>query len=164
MTITRIHITVGSRIRLLRKQAGLTICQLAEMAGIDGGFITCIETGKKTPSLRTLAKIAGALNVPLVDIFSDQEFKVENVYDHQVASQILAILNGKPPEEREQFLAVLKTLKNRKILSAIFQILHSGKRTRRLIRTGGPKSKTPAQQSAGSACPADLIKHKAGTD
>ena len=130
--MNRLHITVGTRIRFLRKQAGLTICQLAEMAGIDGGFINCIETGKKTPSLRTLEKIAKALNVPVVDIFSDQEVKVDNIYDHQVASQILAILSGKPLKEREQFLAVLKTLKNKETLSAIFQILHSGNRTRRL--------------------------------
>ena len=133
--MNRLHITVGARIRFLRKQAGLTLCQLSEMAGLDGGFLNCIETGKKTPSLRTLAKIAGALNVPVMDIFSDQELKVENIYGHQVTSQILAILNGKPPEEREQFLAVLKTLKNRETLAAIFQILHSGKRTRRLSRT-----------------------------
>ena len=135
MTMNRLHITVGNRIRFLRKQAGFTICQLAEMAGIDGGFTNCIETGKKTPSLRTLAKIANALNVPIIDIFADQRFKVDNILDHQVSNQIRAILNGKPQKEREKFLAVLKTLKNRDTLAAIFEILRTGNRTRRLIRT-----------------------------
>lgn len=126
------HLNIGARIRFLRKQAGLTLNQLAEMADIDGGFINCIENGKKTPSLRTLVKIAGALNVSIVDIFSEQDF-VKDVFDHQVSSQVRAILKGKPQQEREKFLAVLKTLKKREILSAMFDILHTGNRARRLV-------------------------------
>lgn len=133
--MNQVNITVGTRIRSLRRQAGLTISQLAEMAGIDGGFINCIENGKKTPSLRTLAKVAKALNVPIMDIFSGQEFKVDNVYDHQVSSQIRAILKGKPQDEKEKFLTVLKTLKNKEILSAFFEILRTGPRGRRQFST-----------------------------
>lgn len=133
--MNQMNITVGTRIRFVRKQAGLTISQLAEMAGIDGGFITCIENGKKTPSLRTLTKITKALNVSVVDIFADQELQVANIFDHQVFSQIRAILKGKPQEDREKFLAVLKTLKNKETLSAVFKILHTGNRARRLIQT-----------------------------
>lgn len=126
------YLNIGVRIRFLRKQAGLTLNQLAEMADIDGGFINCIENGKKTPSLRTLVKIAAALNVSIVDIFSEQDF-VKDVFDHQVSSQVRAILKGKPQQEREKFLAVLKTLKKREILSAMFDILHTGNRARRLV-------------------------------
>lgn len=125
------HIAVGTRIRFLRKQAGLTICQLAEMAGVDGGFVNCIENAKKTPSLRTLAKLAKALDVPMVEMFTERAQEAENIFDHQISSQIRAILNGKPREEREKFLAVLKTLKNKETLSAIFEILRMGNRTRR---------------------------------
>lgn len=127
------HLNIGGRIRFLRKQAGLTLNQLAEMADIDGGFINCIENGKKTPSLRTLVKIARALNVSVVNIFAEDDFKVKDVFDHQVSSQVRAILKGKPQQEREKFLAVLKTLKNREILSAMFDILHTGNRGRRPV-------------------------------
>lgn len=127
------HLNIGGRIRFLRKQAGLTLSQLAEMADIDGGFINCIESGKKTPSLRTLVKIARALNASIVDIFSEDDFKVKDVFDHQVSSQVRAILKGKPQQDREKFLAVLKTLKNREILSAMFDILHNGNRARRPV-------------------------------
>jgi len=126
------HLNIGGRIRFLRKQAGLTLSQLAEMADIDGGFINCIENGKKTPSLRTLVKIAKGLNVSVVAIFSGLDLEVKDVLDHQVSSQVRAILKGKPQQEREKFLAVLKTLKNREILSAMFDILHTGNRGRRL--------------------------------
>jgi transcriptional regulator with XRE-family HTH domain len=127
------HLDIGDRIRFLPKQAGLTLNQLAEMADIDGGFINCIENGKKTPSLRTLGKIARALNVSIADIFSEHDFKVKDVFDHQVSSQVRAILKGKPQQEREKFLAVLKTLQNKGILSAVFDILHTGNRGRRLV-------------------------------
>ena len=125
---------LGSRIKALRKQAGLTISQLAELADMDSGFLNYIENGKKAPSLNTLSKIAKALNVSLSEIFSAQIFKPENAFDHQVASQVRAILNGKSQEEKEKFLAVLKGLKNGEILSAIFKILRTANRTGRLTQ------------------------------
>ena len=130
----QLRIIVGTRIRHLRKQAGLTICQLSEISGVDGGFINCIERGKKTPSLNTLLKITNALHVNIISAFSNQGPKIEEPYDYQVSSQIRAILNGKPHEEREKFLAVLKTLKDKTMLSAIFDILRKSNRTRDVLR------------------------------
>lgn len=130
----QLRTTIGTKIRLLRRQAGLTICQLSEMSGVDGGFINCIERGKKTPSLHTLLKITNALNVGIISVFSDQGPRIDESYDYQVSSQIRAILNGKQPEEREKFLAVLRTLKDRTMLSAIFDILRKSKRTRGALR------------------------------
>jgi len=130
----QLRTSIGSKIRFLRKQAGLTICQLSEVSSVDGGFINCIERGKKTPSLSTLLKIAKALDITLGEIFSEQSPKIENTYDHQVSSQIRAILNRKPLDEREKFLAVLKTLKNKEMLSAIFAILYKKNRARRVLQ------------------------------
>lgn len=130
----KLDIRLGLRIKALRKQAGLTTSQLAELADMDSGFLNYIENGKKAPSLNTLGKITKALNVSLSEIFSAQIFKPENTFDHQVANQVRAILNGKTQEEKEKFLAVLKSLKNKEILSAIFRILRTANRTRRLIQ------------------------------
>jgi transcriptional regulator with XRE-family HTH domain len=127
----RLSIFVGNRIRSLRRQAGLTIEQLSEMADLDGGFIACIENGRKTPSLHTLLKLSEALHVPISNIFSEHDVKVQHSFDHQVATQIRAIMTGKPPAERRKFLVVLRTLKNRDILSAVFDLLHTANRTRR---------------------------------
>lgn len=128
----RLNNFVGARIRSLRKQAGLTIGQLSELADLDGGFLTCIENGRKAPSLRTLEKISEALHVQMSAIFADHDVRVQHNFDHQVATQIRAIMYGKPPEERRKFLTVLKTLKNRDILAAVFDLLHTANRTRRL--------------------------------
>lgn len=119
----KIHVLIGARIRVLRKQAGLTINQLAEMADIDGGFLNYIENGKKSLSLETIEKLSNALNVPFVELFSKQAEKIENPLDYRISSQVRAILSGKNPEEREKFLAVLKNLKNKDTLAAVFRIL-----------------------------------------
>ena len=117
------HALLGAKIRGLRKQAGFTISQLAEMAGIDGGFLNYIENDKKSPSLETLEKLSNALNVSLSDLFAGQIINAKNPLDYQISSQIRAILTGKNEDERKKFLMVLKNLKDKDTLAAIFRIL-----------------------------------------
>jgi len=56
---------VGTRIRWMRRKAGLTLQQLAEAAGISVGFLSQVERDKATPSLGTLAGLAAALGVEI---------------------------------------------------------------------------------------------------
>lgn len=51
----------GERIRRLRLRQALTLQVLAEKAGISVGFLSQVERDRATPSLGTLAAIAGAL-------------------------------------------------------------------------------------------------------
>ena len=60
---------IGERIKVLRKQAGLTQEQLAELVGLDARHLSRLEVGRHFPSLDSLERIAGALNVPLVEFF-----------------------------------------------------------------------------------------------
>lgn len=53
----------GSRIRQLRRRAGLTLQALSDQAGISVGFLSQVERDKATPSLGTLAQLASALDV-----------------------------------------------------------------------------------------------------
>lgn len=55
----------GGRIRELRRKAGLTLQALADEAGISVGFLSQVERHKATPSLGTLASLAGALGVDI---------------------------------------------------------------------------------------------------
>ena len=48
---------LGRRIREQRKQKGLTLEKLAEMAGIGSIYLGEIERGKKMPSINTFIKI-----------------------------------------------------------------------------------------------------------
>ena len=50
-------------IKRYREELGLTQEQLSEMAGISSDYLSEIERGKKTPSMKRFFKIAVALNV-----------------------------------------------------------------------------------------------------
>ena len=61
---------VGDRVRSLRGERGLTLEQLARAARVGKGFLCEIEQGLALPSLTTLARVAAALGVRLVDLLA----------------------------------------------------------------------------------------------
>jgi transcriptional regulator with XRE-family HTH domain len=61
--------TLGERIRSLRVERALQQRQLADKAGLTPSMVSQIESGRLTPSLHTLAKVAGALGVPIAALF-----------------------------------------------------------------------------------------------
>jgi transcriptional regulator with XRE-family HTH domain len=60
-----VAVPVGSRLRALRKERGLTIPQLAAAAGLTNGLISQLERDLTSASLSSLARIAAALDVRL---------------------------------------------------------------------------------------------------
>ncbi len=61
--------TLGGRIKALRQERGLQQRQLAERSGLTPSMVSQIESGRLTPSLHTVAKLAGALGVPIASLF-----------------------------------------------------------------------------------------------
>lgn len=64
---------LGVKIRTLRKMAGLTQEQLAEAANVSTNFIGYVERGQRALSIKTLERIAKALNVTPKDMFEFTE-------------------------------------------------------------------------------------------
>lgn len=65
---------VGRRIRQLRDERGLTGERLAFESDVGSkGFLSDIEAGRASPSLRTLQRIADYLQVLLLDLFTFPE-------------------------------------------------------------------------------------------
>jgi transcriptional regulator with XRE-family HTH domain len=64
--------TLGERIKALRLERELQQRQLAEKAGMTPSMVSQIESGRLTPSLNTLGKIAGALGVTIAALFDGQ--------------------------------------------------------------------------------------------
>ena len=60
---------IGHNIRQLREEKGWNQTELGFHAGASPSIISLIENGKRNPSTATLAKIAGALGVEVVDLF-----------------------------------------------------------------------------------------------
>jgi transcriptional regulator with XRE-family HTH domain len=63
---------LGERIRALRRERELQQRQLAEKAEMTPSMVSQIESGRLTPSLHTLGKIAGALGVTIAALFDGQ--------------------------------------------------------------------------------------------
>jgi transcriptional regulator with XRE-family HTH domain len=55
--------TVAANVRLLRREAGLTLAELASAAGLGKSTLAQLESGKANPSVETLWAIAAALRV-----------------------------------------------------------------------------------------------------
>ena len=68
----RDQIEVGSKIREIRKNAGLSIKKLAEACGISYLTMQKIETGKISPSVALLSEIAYQLNYPISSFVADE--------------------------------------------------------------------------------------------
>jgi transcriptional regulator with XRE-family HTH domain len=65
-----IRAEVGLRIRQLRKNKGLSIEELAHLAGVHPNYLSEAECGKKNFSLTTIEKLAKALGVAVSELFS----------------------------------------------------------------------------------------------
>lgn len=66
---------LGKRIQELRKNKKLTQPALAEKIGVDGKYISRIETGSSYPSLDTIDSLAEALEVEVKELFNFQHLK-----------------------------------------------------------------------------------------
>ncbi len=65
---TKVAHRLGRRIQKMRKATGLTQEDLAEKINTSWTWVAHIETGRETPNLKMLQKIARALRVKVKDL------------------------------------------------------------------------------------------------
>ena len=64
-----VDLDVGIRIRRLRNVRGLSLAEVSARSGLSAGFLSQIERGISSASIRALARIAEALEAAIGDIF-----------------------------------------------------------------------------------------------
>ncbi len=64
---------LGERIRGLRVSRGIDPGELAERAEIGTGYLGDVEAGGAAPPLDVLTRIAGAMEIPLAELFTDSK-------------------------------------------------------------------------------------------
>ncbi|MCF6096443.1 helix-turn-helix domain-containing protein [Thermovorax subterraneus] len=101
---------IGNRIRRLRKQRNLTQEELGERAGLHYSYIGQVERGDKIPSLKTLSKIAKALNVSLDYILEDAEIYKAQADSDSAINELLAMVKTRPPHEIKLLASVCRTI------------------------------------------------------
>lgn len=70
---------IGKKIQSIRKSRGITQEGLAEMIGIEIPSLSNIETGKYSPSIETLQKLATALNVKVWEFYYVEEISIDEM-------------------------------------------------------------------------------------
>ena len=68
MSESELHYAVAKRIKELAEARKLTINRLADFAGMSRGYLSKLLRGEQSPTLRTLERIAVALEVEVRDL------------------------------------------------------------------------------------------------
>ena len=68
-------INIGTTIRAFRLQKGMSQGDIEKRTGLLRCYLSRVENGHTVPSLETLQKIAGALDRPLSQFFSDEQVR-----------------------------------------------------------------------------------------
>lgn len=66
---------VGRQLRIFRERQGWSLRALAERCGLSINAISRIERGENSPTVSSLLRLAGALNVPITDFFLEKPEK-----------------------------------------------------------------------------------------
>ncbi len=101
---------IGDNMRNIRKQKNMTLQQLADILECSQQNISQYESGKRTPKLKTVQKIAGALNVNINDLLEspldDSPFykalKNANPSEHPIGKDFINAQLSKQVDDWEQ--------------------------------------------------------------
>ena len=107
-------LSLGEKIRDIRKTRKMTITQLANAAGLTASMISQVERSLISPSIETLKKIGNILEIPLSVLFEDTDD-----YTHAPTVPLINQMTG-----MELFLSQLPPLN----LNSHSPVVHEGHR------------------------------------
>ena len=95
---------IGSRLRELRKERGLTQAELARQIGIQQSDLSRMEKGEYRVSLDNLFKILGIFDLDLADFFGEKAVATQSVQQplSRGDMKILHLLRELSPEGRAE--------------------------------------------------------------
>jgi transcriptional regulator with XRE-family HTH domain len=109
---------VGARIKVLRKEKGLSQEALGEKGGFHFTYIGQVERGEKNVSLINLAKIAEALEVNISQLFAYVNEDIKFTDSEVLIREIVSALRDAEPDDiilsRNILWQILKRPKNLK--------------------------------------------------
>ena len=113
-----IQMNIGETIRSFRLQRGMSQGDIEKRTGLLRCYLSRVENGHTIPSLDTLAKIAGAMELPLAQFFADQSRdngharNIPQLSEDQVRflSQVRRYSTGLNESDRKLVLAMVKKM------------------------------------------------------
>lgn len=73
-TASMLHV-IGTKIRTMRKERGLTVERLSELSGVSTGIVSQVERGKANPSFSTMVQLAHGLGISVARLFDGDEHR-----------------------------------------------------------------------------------------
>jgi transcriptional regulator with XRE-family HTH domain len=74
--VLSLTVSFGQAVRNRRQTLGLSQEELAWRGGLNRSYVTDIERGARNPSLKTIARLAEALQMPLYALLREAEQKL----------------------------------------------------------------------------------------
>lgn len=68
---------IAGNLRALREARGLSLDQLSDLTGVSKSMLRQIETGKSSPTIATIWKVANGLHVSFTSLLSQPEVQAE---------------------------------------------------------------------------------------
>jgi transcriptional regulator with XRE-family HTH domain len=105
---------IGTTIRGYRLQKGMSQGDIEKRTGLLRCYLSRVENGHTVPSLDTLAKIAGALDLPLAQFFAEdslgREMNTQKLTDEELRflTQIRRYAANLNDSDRKLLLAMVK--------------------------------------------------------
>lgn len=103
---------IGGKITEIRLGRGNTQAELAERVGVSVESISRMERGVSFPSLKTMERLATALNAPLKSFFDFEEGPAEDKRFERELSKLIALLRTLNIEQLHLANRVLKAVFN----------------------------------------------------
>ena len=108
------YMKIGTTIRGYRLQKGLSQGDIEKRTGLLRCYLSRVENGHTVPSLDTLAKIAGALELPLAQLFAEdtlgRQLQSQKLSDDELRflTQIRRYSTNLNDSDRKLLLAMVK--------------------------------------------------------
>ncbi|NLL18140.1 MAG: helix-turn-helix domain-containing protein [Clostridia bacterium] len=112
---------LGSKLKMVREEQGLTQGDLAKQAGVSAGLVGQIEQGKVQPSLQTVEKIAEAVGVSpcyfliddagVEDLLRAMSPELREILNDSKAQSVLRLICSCTPDELKFIFDFIKLYK-----------------------------------------------------
>ncbi|WP_438498112.1 helix-turn-helix domain-containing protein [Paenibacillus sp. IHBB 3054] len=107
--MSRISESVGSQIRVLRQERGISQEKLALIAGVNTSYVGQIERGIRSPTIDMLDKIAQALEVDVVELFRLETDRAPHT-NSDTLNKLMFELRTRTEDEQNSVYDIVKRL------------------------------------------------------
>lgn len=79
---------IGTNLKFLRKKNNLTLRDLSSLSNVSISYLSDIENSRKSPSIKTLTKLANALKIEVTDFF-DNDIGCSHDDDYTISDELV---------------------------------------------------------------------------